>query len=260
MPSPRAAVTFVGVGMAMFGCRPAAFLDVSQQNFRVVVERRAAYAKQTVDKHVDFGRFLEAGTVDGVKIRSQTLGRLEVPTGAIVAADPFYLGEDFTRPFRDRVPTGAHPVEAYVADLGPWGQRVAFAVLRIQPKRPSTWRLAETTLGKGGLDGLYGVDAGLGCFADQLAAESMAQSMTLFHSSHPQGNFYNDVLASAFEGHDNWCSFRPSGEPSPNIIIFSSGFGDGLYSTYWGLDPTNQPICLLTDFQVFDFDGAIARR
>jgi hypothetical protein len=41
-------------------------------------------------------------------------------------------------------------------------------------------------------------------------------------------------------------------EPEPvNVIAFSAGYGDGGYSTYWGLDERGNPACLLTDFAIF---------
>lgn len=37
-----------------------------------------------------------------------------------------------------------------------------------------------------------------------------------------------------------------------NVMIFSSGYGDGFYASYWGFDDTGSPVALVTDFRVLD--------
>lgn len=39
--------------------------------------------------------------------------------------------------------------------------------------------------------------------------------------------------------------------PDTNIVVFSSGWGDGDFSSYWGLDENDQICCLVTDFFIF---------
>ena len=41
-------------------------------------------------------------------------------------------------------------------------------------------------------------------------------------------------------------------ESGLNLIAFSSGWGDGCYPSYWGLDAQGQATCLLTDFRVIE--------
>ena len=44
-----------------------------------------------------------------------------------------------------------------------------------------------------------------------------------------------------------------------NCVAFMSGYGDGIYSSYWGLDANGAPLCLTTDFEVFtdeDWSGS----
>lgn len=38
-----------------------------------------------------------------------------------------------------------------------------------------------------------------------------------------------------------------------NIVAFSTGFGDGRYSTYVGYDKNGEPCRLLTDFRLVDW-------
>ena len=36
-----------------------------------------------------------------------------------------------------------------------------------------------------------------------------------------------------------------------NVVMFSTGLGDGIYSSYFGYDERGNPVCLVTDFWVF---------
>jgi hypothetical protein len=35
-----------------------------------------------------------------------------------------------------------------------------------------------------------------------------------------------------------------------NAVIVTSGYGDGTYTVYWGLDANDAPVTLVADFQV----------
>ncbi|MBL7241699.1 DUF4241 domain-containing protein [Bacillus altitudinis] len=37
-----------------------------------------------------------------------------------------------------------------------------------------------------------------------------------------------------------------------DIAIFTTGFGDGMYPSFWGLDGNGKPTCLVTDFLIMD--------
>lgn len=238
----------------------AEILDASRDNLRVVLERRGAYARSSETAHVDFARYFAAGLVDGVPIRPEPIGVLQVPTGNIVASDPFYVMDADTHPFERTVPPGRYPVVAGLADLGPWGERVAFARLKLAETLPVAWELAATALTKDAFRNHYSVDAGLGLFADQAAAERFGRAQTRFSATNPSGNYYDEVLAPCFQAHgDNWCDHRPDAGSDLNVIIFASGLGDGLYPSYWGLSATRETVCLVTDFQMFDADGTILR-
>jgi len=245
--------------MALFRRRQTRLLQFNNDTFRVVLERRAAYATASDKEHVEFSRYMKTGVVDAVDLSREFIGELAVPTGEIVAADPFYIPKEFTHPFAQRIPSGSYPVFVSLADLGVWGERVAYAWLQIRLNRPIRWELATTTATEGALAELYGIDAGLGCFADTAAAGVFSAQVKRFYSEHPEGNFYDDVLSPYLPADRSWCDYGLDPESGLNVVIFSSGFGDGIYSSYWGLDAKARLACLLTDFQVFDLQGTIAR-
>jgi hypothetical protein len=37
-----------------------------------------------------------------------------------------------------------------------------------------------------------------------------------------------------------------------NVAMFDTGFGDGGYRSFWGLDAAGQPLVLMTDFEVLE--------
>ena len=48
----------------------------------------------------------------------------------------------------------------------------------------------------------------------------------------------------------------PVGDPAGlNVIAFQSGFGDGGYMSYFGLDASGRPLVLLTNFDILDAIG-----
>jgi hypothetical protein len=41
-----------------------------------------------------------------------------------------------------------------------------------------------------------------------------------------------------------------------HVALFSSGMGDGAYTSYWGFDAGGEPVCLLTDFDILGRQGS----
>ena len=121
-----------------------------------------------------------------------------------------------------------------------------------------TWELAETTEA-GELNVFFGVDTGMACFADATAARLFSNVLKDFKATSPEANYYHDVLSRDIPDDANWGEHRPDPALPLSVIISSSGLGDGLYSAYWGLDETGNPVELVVDFQLFDEHGTIFR-
>ncbi|GHO43679.1 hypothetical protein KSX_18420 [Ktedonospora formicarum] len=49
-----------------------------------------------------------------------------------------------------------------------------------------------------------------------------------------------------------WVNANLDEQTGANIIAFYSGWGDGCYGSYFGYDEQEQPICLLTNFDVLN--------
>ena len=94
----------------------------------------------------------------------------------------------------------------------------------------------------------YGVDSGSGAFTSPEAVGILAG----------QGA-YERYRAAAFEAmflEDGLIMDSTAVNVDPvtgaNVVTFSSGFGDGVYATYAGLDAAGTPVVFLTDFGVLD--------
>jgi len=48
----------------------------------------------------------------------------------------------------------------------------------------------------------------------------------------------------------DWVNFYLPNKPELNIIMFHSGYGDGLYPSYWGIDEKGEICSLVIDFEV----------
>ncbi len=103
---------------------------------------------------------------------------------------------------------------------------------------------------------MFPVENGLGSFSDYETWKLYNQEIIDFETNNKGGNFYKEVLESHFKANANvpessrgedWINYIPT-NANANIIMFGSGWGDGLYSRYVGLDNNGQPIKLIIDF------------
>lgn len=187
---------------------------------------------------------------DQILLKRVPVGDLTLPTGNLVACDPF-VG-DGALPFSQRVPGGRYPVYLSVAHLPGGDERVAFATLALRDGVPTRWEPAVTAgqdrsaLKEDEFYG-YGVDSGTGCFMDQSTAQRFEQLTA-------DWSYVETLLERMQETYvDTWSYMETEIDPSTggNLIAFSSGWGDGHYATYIGSDDEG-PVCIVTDFGVLD--------
>lgn len=196
-----------------------------------------------------------ATTIDGrpVTFSAQQAGTFRLSSGQLVACDPFWC-ED-ARPFTQPVPAGEFPLTLAVADFGDQ-RRIAFAKLAFSAEPVVRWELAlvegqdPSMLQPGEFFG-YGVDAGTGAFMD-------LDAWRAFKAQMEQDEAFDDGLVDEMEksgGVAGWLLFS-SGPGS--VAMFSSGWGDGVYATYWGYDAAGKLAAALTDFYVVDWNPQAA--
>lgn len=183
-----------------------------------------------------------------VPVAGVEIGRIDVPTGKIVACDPLVCDgiDAFTRP----VPTGTFPVQLAIARFGSSDERVAFARILFAGRPALRWVMAlrpgqaMKDLRPGYLYG-YGVDTGTGAFLDAAAYATFQQEVADEAASERLIAEMNRTYANT----RSWL-IHPSGPA--NVALFSSGFGDGFYASYFGLDKAGRVVALVTDFGVIE--------
>lgn len=206
------------------------------------------YFQDKAQFHTDGGR--------DVTISCREIGSLLVPSGRIVACDPFVYPDAL--PFTKQIKPGLYPVILSIACNHKSGdERVALAMLRIRASRPQKWEVAvtpEEDLSKLTEDEYYGypVDAGLGCFMSEEASCVLTQKMD------ENVNYYEYIvneMEKVYIHTRDWVDWTLD-DSGLNAVIFSSGFGDGCYACYWGYDNAGEVACLLVDFGVLGWGAA----
>lgn len=192
------------------------------------------------------------------------IGDVNLPTGKIIAADPFFTTDQ--QPFSRTVEPDKYPVYIYVSEIDKLHHRIAYAKIKFRPETASKWILAVTEdltseemedLDEGEFYG-FAVESGLGCFLDEETNSAYINRMDEVQEQNPESNYYDDVLADEFRkysGKNNfsrelgdWNDHKPTEDSDNNVIMFASGWGDGYYPAYWGLSEDGENIELVIDF------------
>lgn len=165
-----------------------------------------------------------------VTIRTERLGLLATPSGSLGLGDPL-VNMDHVAPPGELLPPGPHPVDLCVARFPNGDERVAVARIRFAGAPAVKWEHS----GAGA-----GVDSGTAGFCDGAGIAYL--------DDEPAG----EALLAALE----------AGERAPtwhvavikvggvDVIAFSSGWGDGLYSGLWGRSAAGDIVELVLDFDL----------
>jgi Protein of unknown function (DUF4241) len=176
----------------------------------------------------------------------------------MVALDPLVMmdnGQGFTQ----TVAAGRYQVSVYWFDDKDWGKRNAFATLTFSSEHVTTWRMAVSATQD--INRLkpyefygYGVDAGMGAFLSPEGFNALSDAMKKAEKEIPNySDYYGDVLAKELDKtKPSRLLYAPPTDPDKNIAMFESGFGDGSYPSYFGLDVNGKPVILVTTFFVVD--------
>ena len=200
------------------------------------------------------------GTVAVVEVHDA--GLLHLPTGRVVACDPFW-GSQVQRqvaPFTVAVPPGRYPVTLSLARglLGrpdPVPRLGAAAKLTIRDEPVLAW---EVALHPGEdperlpPDQIYtlGVDSGHAGLLDASAVGALAAL------DEPGSEL--DRLFEQVWGND-WVNLVVDQAAGLNVVVFHCGLGDGGYATWIGRGVEGEPVCFVVDLLVFsDSFGPIA--
>jgi tetratricopeptide (TPR) repeat protein len=192
------------------------------------------------------------------------IGKLHISTNTIVVCDPLYYFNS-NIPLEDKVPNGEFITELYYTNDRNNDQQgfpdvpPCFAVVRFADRPVKYWKMAVSpgqsieNFDEKDFIG-YPVESGMGCFKDEKATELFTKKYDeLSALNGPDFNFYNDFIDLLMEENDqfDFLNYYPSDKYPNNVILFDIG-NQGHFPSYFGFDANNKPVCLVTDFFVFD--------
>lgn len=183
-------------------------------------------------------------------LRCEVLEHLKVTSGKIIACDPLIFHKNH---FEHTIQPGTYPVVAW------WNNDlIAGAELKLAESKVNEWKMATkpgqniSELEEGYIFG-YPVDTGLGCFADVEAIEKLEEIENRLQQELGDEfiSLYDDLIDDILTEHDDeWGNCIVCEETGSNVIMFRSGYGDGFYPSYWGIDEKGNIVSIVTDFNV----------
>lgn len=199
-------------------------------------------------RRYDFGPESERGIVH---VETRPAGVLLAPTGRLVAADPGLLGEGLA-PFAATIQPGRYPVTIAGFDNG---ARFVVAGCRVSVRDEpvAVWEEALRVGEEPSAEGKFyatGVDSGTLAFLDASALPGLVEAAEEGWDE-PRG-VWDDIVAALDAG--------PTAEladprTDTNMIMFSSGWGDGAYPVWLGRNDDGEVVCFVADTWVlFDVE------
>jgi hypothetical protein len=188
----------------------------------------------------DFNKAFQDGAVlsDGITVERRVIGDVIVSSGRLVACDPAFAEEP---PFIVVLERGYYPVVLSIAVLKN-DKRIACAMFQVTEEVPVSWKPAFREGDKPNSQPAYGVDSAQGSFMD-------AQTAMIWRQRADDQHFVDETTEQMQPGYGDTCSWGSILiSPGLSAAIFSTGYGDGFYRSYWGYTADGEAACLVTDF------------
>jgi hypothetical protein len=206
--------------------------------------------------HSNFGKAFANGCQfekDGSKITIEVkeIGKFTTTSGKIQAGDPAFLKLSADGAFVRTVSPGTYPVTiSYCKE----SQLIAAIKISFSNAEVSKWELAVrkgqsiAQLEKGEIYS-YPVDGGQGSFVDAEEFGRLSEAQDELVQNKINDDLYIDALHHD-KGIKQWRILPLADKSEANIVVCESGFGDGSYASWWGLDKSGKVVCLVTDFDI----------
>lgn len=203
------------------------------------------------------------------------MGDLNLPSGRVVACDSIVLAAP--HPFTVTVKPGRYPVAAFIINYAKNDDnRVALAAVFFNDQKAVHWEMAlisdkqkPAELEDNGFFG-YPVDSGTGGFMSAEAAQYQIAKMRADYELNKDkyemkvgetsvfmgglfDNPMNELIGKFHATHVptyGLLNEELEGSGGLNMLMFSSGLGDGYYPSYFGYDQSGQVCGLVTDFLI----------
>lgn len=214
---------------------------------------------------IDLNSYFEQEEIAGQSLTTMNIGFCDLPSGKVLVGDPLvYLTNKGERPYFQKAPIGQYATEICV--VKPTDEDCArYAAVRLRFNEKRAVRFYEALIGIEDLDTLeegsyfgFCVDASLGCICDEVVYRSYCDWNEQWCKEHPDDNTYDGYFAALFEENyqrhpdyqrkgGDWLNWQVPGTEY-HIPIFQSGFGDGDYPVYWGIDENGELCQLVIQF------------
>lgn len=196
--------------------------------------------------------------VEGERRHVVKVGNLPVPSGKLIVGDPLaFLSkpENGSKVLEVEVTPGEYPVEISFCRTGFWGPMIC--TLRAKFKKTDAVKYEFAKMAGSNLAGAP-VDAGLLTIVDAKVIKEYHAFLQKWFEENSDGNVYDDYFMAYFQeaaredekwqrndgSYINWTI--PDTEHTMPFV--STGFGDGLYSAFWGYDEAGEICELIVPF------------
>lgn len=179
------------------------------------------------------------------RFQPKYLGDLLCPSGKLIAWDP--INAHAAEPFTEQFPAGHFAVELALAELENY-PHVAFARIRFSDEPVATWKFTHVKDENGNiandtLPWCFSVDAAMAFFID-------AEANRDFVAGGEQA--WNEIWNKTEDVYKLHGKIISRGKY--NMAFFTTGYGDGYYTTFAGYDASGKICRLLADFHLIAFD------
>lgn len=221
--------------------------DSMDKNWQEMYERN----KEKFRCKIDLDSYFTEKKIGEMEVDTLNIGEVNLPTGEILACDPLVELED-AKTFIQRVPTGKYPVKISVVPSKEYGDRYACVKVEFSKNKPVIYELAvtgvEEDMDEANENEFYGfgIDAGMGCVVDKKTQEEYIKYWEKLveeeEADNPFDDIFDDLLTESAKKYPkyqreygDWANWTIP-NTDLNIPIFTSGWGDGYYSCYFGYD------------------------
>lgn len=189
----------------------------------------------------------EFGRMDIEKVHA---GKLKLITGKIVTTDPILMYDDDY--YSEKVKPGDYDVYIYVGKADKRKNQTVLSELRINENPVVKWTMAlfdgETASNFSNDEFMgYETENGLGCFMD----ESVMQILDVM-TDEELVIYEKKVRDEVSKGNNSCASIIVDKNSDANVIIFPSGWNNGVFPCYYGYDKNKKLAKLVTDFMVIE--------